>query len=146
MTLNLKILGIPLSKQSARFKVMKGKSGSSFVKSYQKKEVVDNERNIAFDVKSQLPLGFVPFDRPIGAKVLFVFPPLKNFSKKKMSELESGTVIHKDTKPDLTDNLMKGVFDAMEGIVFTNDSRICEVSSKKIYGFVPRTEIELFEL
>jgi Holliday junction resolvase RusA-like endonuclease len=146
VSLNLKILGTPSSKQSARFRIVKGKGGNNFVSSYQKKEVKDNERNIAYDVKSQLPLDFVPFDSPIGVKVLFVFPPLKSFSKKKMTELEEGKTIYKDAKPDLTDNLMKGVFDAMEGIVFTNDSRICTVESKKIFGFVPRTEITLFEL
>ena len=143
--LKLTILGIPKPKQSARFRIVKGK-GKSFVSSYQKKEVKDYERNLAFDVKSQLPKGFVPYDCPIGVKVLFVFPPLSSWSKKKLAELDKGKTIYKDKKPDLTDNLMKGAMDSLEGIVFVNDSRICEVQSKKIYGAVPRIELEFWEL
>ena len=110
--------------------------------------VIKNERNIAFDVKSQLPEGFVPFDSAIHVKrLLYVFPPQKNWSKKKLKELEEGKIIYKETKPDLTDNLNKGLFDAMNGIVFTDDSRICKMSDvEKIYGFVPRIEVEFEKL
>jgi len=143
--IKLKILGTPQSKQSARFRIS-GKGKKQFVQSYQKKSVKDNERNIAFDVKSQLAPGFVPYNNAIGVKVLFVFPPLKSWSKKKLAILESGEKIYKDTKPDLTDNLMKGLFDAMNGIVFTDDARVCKVESEKIFGFVPRTELVLISL
>lgn len=139
------ILGTPKPKQSARFRAVK-MGNKTFIKSYQKEEVEQNERNIAFDVKSQLPAGFVPFNKAIRTTVLFVFPPLSSFSKKKLQEVEEGKIIYKDTKPDLTDNLMKGLFDAMQGIVFTDDSRICQVSSQKIYGLVPRIEIEIEEI
>lgn len=141
-TIKFKILGVPQPKQSARFAIRKGRNGGSFMQKYQPKEVVQNERNIAFDVKSQLPEGFVPFDSALKVKVLFVFPPLKNFTKSKLNALTSGATIYKTTKPDLTDNLMKGTMDAMNGIVFTDDSIIAEVESKKIFGLVPRIEVE----
>ncbi len=140
--MKFKILGIPQSKQSARFRSMK-MGNKTIVKSYQKKEVVENERNIAFDIKSQLPSDFVPFDGPVSVKVTYVFPPQSNWTKKKMAELQAGKVFYKTTKPDLTDNLNKGLFDAMNGIVFVDDSRICLNESRKIYGLVPRTEVEL---
>ena len=141
------ILGTPQSKQSARFRIANKKgSDKKFIMSYQKKSVKDNELNIAYDVKSQLPKSYIPFDEPISVEVLFVFPPLKSWSKKKLSELESGKIIYKDTKPDLTDNLMKGLFDAMNKIVYTDDARVCEVSSKKIFGIVPRTEVTFNKL
>ncbi|TSE11303.1 RusA family crossover junction endodeoxyribonuclease [Aquimarina algiphila] len=141
--ISFKILGTPQAKQSARFRIAKGRNGKSFVSSYQKKEVVQNERNIAYDVKSQLPLNHIPYDNAIGVKVTFVFPPLKSWTKKKLAFLKEGGIIYKITKPDLTDNLMKGLFDAMGGIVFTDDARICKVSSTKIYGLVPRTEVTI---
>lgn len=146
MSIDLKILGIPQSKQSARFRIVKGKNGNNFVSSYQKKSVKDTEKNIAFDVKSQLPKGYIPYNEAIGVKVLFVFPPLKSWSKKLMARLEAGEKIYKEAKPDLTDNLMKGLFDAMNGIAFTDDSRICKVESEKIFGFVPRTEVMIYQL
>lgn len=143
--IKLKILGIPQPKQSARFKAQKfGKK--TFMKSYQPDKVIENERNLAFDAKSQIPEGFTPFGEAIKVKALFVFPPLKGFSKAKLNALSAGSTIYKTTKPDLTDNLMKGTMDALNGIVFTDDAVIAEVESKKIYGFIPRIELEFEKL
>lgn len=145
--MKLTIIGTPKSKQSARFRAIKSKkTGKTFVSSYQKKEVVDNEKNIAVDVKSQLPLSFIPFDEAIGVQILYVFPLLSNFTKRQKEFIDAGGIIYKDTKPDLTDNLNKGLFDACEGILYTNDSRICKVESIKIYGNEPRIELEIYKL
>ena len=143
--IKFKILGIPQPKQSARFKSQRY-GNKTFLKSFQPDKVIENERNIAFDVKSQLPLGFIPFCEAIKVKVLFVFPPLKGFSKSKLNALTSGATIYKTTKPDLTDNLMKGTMDALNGIVFTDDAIIAEVESKKVYGIIPRIELEFEKL
>lgn len=145
--MKLLILGTPVAKQSARFRaVTSKKTGKTFVSSYQKKEVVENEKSIALDVKSQLPLDFIPFDQPMGVKILYVFPVLSSFSKKQKEFIEIGGIVYKDTKPDLTDNLNKGLFDACEGILYVNDSRICKVESTKIYGTTPRIELEIYKL
>lgn len=140
--IKFKILGVPQPKQSARFAMRPGKNGKSFIHKYQTQKVVENERNIAYDVKSQLPEDFLPFSEALKVKVLFVFPPLKSFNKAKLNALSAGTMMYKITKPDLTDNLMKGTMDALNGIVYTDDSIIAEVESKKIYGLVPRIELE----
>ncbi len=140
--LKLIVLGVPQSKQSARFRIVKKKSGQQFISSYQTKKVKDNEKNIAFDVKSQLPKKFQVLDEPIGVKVKFMFPPLKSWTKKLTKTLENGEKIYKPQKPDLTDNLMKGLFDAMNGIVFKDDSCVCKVESEKYFDFIPRTEME----
>lgn len=145
MKIALKILGIPQPKQSARFKIQKF-GNKQFAKAYQPDKVIQNERNIAFDVKSQLPKGFVPFTTALKVKVLFVFPPLKSWTKKTQQEFESGEKIYKISRPDLTDNLMKGTMDAMTGIVYTDDAVVAKVESEKIYGTVPRIEIEFEEL
>lgn len=142
-TLKFKILGIPTPKQSARFKIQKTGAGKQFVKSYQKKGIQDKEYNIAFDIKSQLPVGHVPLDCPLKLKAMFVYPIPKSWSKKKIEEFKSGKVFYKDTRPDLQDNLMKLPSDAMSGIVYTDDSRVCVTETQKIYGEVPRIEIEI---
>ena len=138
--IEFKILGIPSPKQSARF-YAKNISGKTMIESYQKKEVVEKERNIAFDVKSQLPEGFIPYDCPLSIEVLFVFPLLSSMKKAVRQAIEEGVIVYKPTKPDLQDNLMKILADSMNGIVFVDDSRICKVSSQKIYGLIPRTEV-----
>ncbi|NAW50384.1 RusA family crossover junction endodeoxyribonuclease [Elizabethkingia argentiflava] len=139
--IKLTILGTPQPKQSARFRAVKSRD-KVFVRSYQKKEVVENEKKIAFTAKTQLPKGFKPFSEALKVRVLFVFPPLKSFSKAKMNALATGVVMYKTTKPDLTDNLMKSTMDALNGIVFTDDAIISEVESKKIFGLIPRIELE----
>lgn len=142
--INLKILGTPTPKQSARFRIIKGKKGD-FISSYQKKSVKDAANSIALQIKPQLPKDFKIIDTPMSMDVLFVFPPLKSWSKKKLEELKSGAIIYKDTKPDV-DNTTKNLLDPMEGLVFTNDSRICKITIQKIFGLEPRTEINFFEL
>jgi len=54
-------------------------------------------------------------------------------------------VIYKTTKPDLVDNLMKGLFDAMKGVVFIDDALVCKTETEKIYGLVPCTIIDIYE-
>lgn len=145
--MKLVILGTPKAKQSARFRAITSKeTGKTFISSYQKKEVVENEKNIALAIKSQLPLGFIPYDEAVGVKILYVFPLLSSFNKKQKEFIDQGGIIYKDTKPDLTDNLNKGLFDSCEGVLYTNDSRICKVESTKIYGTQPRIELEIYKL
>lgn len=135
------ILGTPQPKQSARFRTVRA-GEKTFVKSYQKKEVVENERNIAFDIKSKLPAGFKPFDGPLKVTMLFVFPPLSSWPQKKMAQMNAGATIYKDKKPDI-DNLQKSVCDAMQGVVYINDSQIVDMHCTKIFGPVPMIEIEV---
>jgi len=131
------ILGIPFAKQSFRFT----KTGIK----YQPKEVKEKQKSIKQQIIEQLPPNFYPFSCPIVVtELLFVFPPLKSFSKKKMKMLEDGGYILKGTAPDV-DNLCKAFFDAMGGVVFQKDSQVCEIRNmKKVYGIKPRIEIELF--
>lgn len=143
MKVYFKILGIPKPKQSFRMGVNKHTGN---IMKYQSKKVTDEHNNIKFDIMSQLPAGFVPLDCPLAMRCIFVFPLPKTTTKKKREFMAAGNILYKDTRPDLQDNLTKGVADAMEGVVFINDSRIAQVESKKIYGDVPRTELWIWEL
>lgn len=144
-TFEFLILGTPVPKQSARFRVQKFGNKTAVV-SYQSKKVKKAEQNTAFDVKSQLPDSFELLDCPLEANVVFVFHPPKGWPKYKKEALRNGNIFYKETRPDLTDNLMKGLFDAMQGIVFSDDSRIVKVSSMKIYGYQPMTSVTIKEL
>ncbi len=142
------IPGIPKPKQSARFAYRPTKDGKGFIHKYQKKEVVDNENNIKSIVILQLPEGFQPFSGPIKInKLHYIFPPLKSFKKSEISFIQTGGLIYKSTKPDLTDNLQKGLFDALEGIIFYNDSQVCWMDNvKKYYGLKPMIILEIEEI
>lgn len=140
--ISLTILGEPKAKQSVRVGLRKNNAGKTFIQKYKNEEVGQYERNIAYDVKSQLPKDFVPFREALSVRATFTFPILKSFSKTKIKAIEQGEIYYKTTKPDLTDNLMKGTMDALNGIVFTDDSIIAKVDSVKIYGVVPKIELE----
>lgn len=140
--MTLTILGVPFSKQSARH------TRSGMV--YQTKRVKEAENSVRWQVINQLPSGFIPFSKGVKVtKLWYIFPPTKKLlgSKKRVKQLEAGKKFIKTTKPDLTDNLNKGLFDAMQGIVYNNDSQICEINNvMKCYGLKPRIEIVLEEV
>jgi len=146
--ISLFIPGVPQPKQSARFRIIKPMNGKAFVGSYQTKEVKETEKTIRSIVISQLPKGFQPFTKGINiTKLHYSFPPLKSFSKKILARINSGEEIIKTTKPDLTDNLNKGVFDALQGLIYLNDSQICGLDNcKKFYSNMPGISLIMEEI
>ncbi len=88
---------------------------------------------------------YLPFKgRLMVNKLVFIFSPIASLKAAEKKSIEAGNYVYKDTKPDLTDNLPKLVFDALEGEVFENDSRIVrENNIYKVYGKSPGVFIEL---
>jgi len=137
-TLSFEILGIPFAKQSFRFT----KAGLR----YQPAEIRAKQDNVRVQIINQLPKGFKPFTKKVEVlAITFVFPPIVKLNKHEMDLInKQKAYIDKTTKPDLTDNLMKGIFDAMEGIVYVNDGLICKVEyCAKVFGSVPGTFLKL---
>jgi len=140
MLLYLKFSGEPKAVQSFRFT----RAG----RKYQPKEVVEWKNWIKLQALRRIEeiRGFEKFTGPVSVTVNFVFPPLKSFSKKKMATLVAGEKIYKTTKPDLSDNLMKGLIDALSGIIWDRDQQIVEVVSMKVYGLEAKTEVWVKEI
>ena len=147
--IKLIIPGGPLAKQSARFY---SRGGRMF--SYQPKAIVDNKAKIALYAKKQLPKGFKTIISPIRVvRLYFMFKPLSSHSKAVLGQIRewdecpmADMFVYKTTKPDI-DNLIKGTADALEGIVFKNDSQICQyLDVRKGYSYEPRTELWLEEI
>ena len=66
----------------------------------------------------------------------------KSFSMAKIKAAEKGD-IRPGTRPD-TDNYLKGVADALRGIVWRDDSQVVDMYCGKWYSTKPRTEIEVY--
>lgn len=87
-------------------------------------------------------LDYLPeklFDGPLSLECIFYRMKPKSKSKK---------CLYPDTKPDL-DNLCKSVTDALEGLIYTNDSRFVDKLLKKRYcvdGQVPHVDIIIREV
>jgi Holliday junction resolvase RusA-like endonuclease len=63
----------------------------------------------------------------------------KSTSKKQQRMMAAGEILP-TKKPDL-DNLVKLVKDALEGVIYGNDSQICNTRASKIYTDQPMTII-----
>jgi len=101
----------------------------------------------ASKIKADLALQLVGqkitlLEGPVYARITFYMPIRASMSKKKKASLK-GT--HHVKKPDI-DNLQKLYFDLLEGIAYTRDSQIAEVTAKKVYDTDPRVEIELLAM
>lgn len=137
MEIKIVIPGIPIPKQSFRFGLMKTKTGIPIVRKYQPKEIVNQKNHIIARLKALLPYDYQPSENPLIIHECTFYFPFRKSSK----DYEGKP---KTTKPDVTDNLLKGLIDAMQGIVFVNDSQIWKmVNVRKVYSENPRTEITI---
>lgn len=50
------------------------------------------------------------------------------------------------TKKIDCDNLAKAILDSLNGIAYKDDSQVCELSVRKMYGEVPKVIVLLTEL
>jgi len=64
-------------------------------------------------------------------------------AKKKKSALMME--FYPTTKPD-ADNVIKAVFDGMNGIVYGDDKQVCHISAIKIYSLTPQVKVTISEL
>ena len=142
-SITLQFDGEPKAVQSCRFAHVGG-----FMRKYQPKTTTEWKGYIRLATQSQVPDGWTPIDGPIAImRALFVFSPPKSLKKADRTAIECGACLPKFTKPDLTDNLFKGLIDAMAGLVFVDDSRICKLDNvSKVYGNKPGITITFQEM
>lgn len=83
-------------------------------------------------------------DGPVSVKIkLFIKIPA-SFNKKKKDEARNGE-IRPTSRPDI-DNYIKAICDAMNGIVYNDDSQVVKMTAEKYYSELPRAEVEVIQL
>ncbi|WLR44526.1 RusA family crossover junction endodeoxyribonuclease (plasmid) [Bacillus carboniphilus] len=80
---------------------------------------------------------------PLSLEVIVYKPSLKKFSKKKKVAAEQGK-LRPITKPDV-DNYVKGVKDALNKVIWNDDSQVVDLKVSKFYSEEPRVEIKVEE-
>jgi Holliday junction resolvase RusA-like endonuclease len=86
-----------------------------------------------------------PNKSAIEASMTFYMPIPQSWSKKKQQAHTGDNVPH-ISKPDI-DNLEKGLYDSLNGIIFKDDGQIYKVKEKaKYYSDTPRIECEFTEV
>lgn len=74
---------------------------------------------------------------------LYVTPPASWSQKKQRAALEGA--IFPTSKPDV-DNVVKGIFDACNDIVWRDDKQACDVTVRKRYATTARATVQVKEL
>jgi Holliday junction resolvase RusA-like endonuclease len=80
----------------------------------------------------------------IKAEMDFYFTIPKSTSRKKRALMISGE-IRPVKRPD-TDNVIKSVTDAINGLAYNDDSQIVEIVARKWYGEQPKAVVKLTEI
>ena len=108
-----------------------------FTQTYMPSEYIKHKEQVALHVKSRLPANFQLLETALRLIVTFYMPIPKSLSNKRKTAINGKPHIK---KPD-TDNLIKTYKDALESILYVNDSIICEEHIKKLYSDQPRIEL-----
>lgn len=102
---------------------------------YEIKAIKDYKRQIAEIVRQKMALEkleIIAKDTPISVTTDFFFSTPKSWSRKKTIRAVTGRIAH-TTKPDC-DNLFKAVTDALNGVLWSDDSQIVSASVTKKYA------------
>lgn len=131
--------GKPKAVQSFRFA-----NAGNFARKYQPSETVEWKNYIKLLALQQLPEDFSIIENaPIKIIGTFVFPIPSGMKKSLVRAIEAGGIVYHTKKPDLTDNLMKGLSDSLTGIVWKDDSLIAVNNTQKYYGLEPKIILEI---
>ena len=135
---SFQVLGAPVGKGRPKF----ARRGN-FVQAYTPTKTKDYEALVQ-EAATKAMRGKFAFDGAVQINFgIFIEPP-KSWSKKKRADALNG-VIYPTTKPDW-DNIVKGVQDACNGIVFVDDKQIINSSMTKRYAEIARVEVMAYEV
>lgn len=82
-----------------------------------------------------------PLDGPVAVIVDMACQVPASWSKKKAAQALAGQ-IHPTTKPD-QDNVLKALFDGLNGVTWRDDVQVVEIVSRKRYAETPGLHVEI---
>lgn len=105
------------------------------------KKTRDAEKRIASAAKAAMS-GMSPVSVPLVMLVECVFPVPVSYTAKMRREIESGARV--PPKVD-ADNLAKTAADALNGVVYVDDSQVCLLLAQKRYGEEAQLWVRVFQ-
>ena len=110
----------------------------------EKTRVFEEAMRFEFMASNSEPMPVYPKETPLKASVTIGVSIPKSYSKKKHA-LCRDRVLTPAKKPDI-DNILKAVFDSLNGFAFADDSQIIEIYAEKFYSEEPFVEVTIDEL
>lgn len=83
-------------------------------------------------------------EKPLDMYLFIALPIPASWSKKKQCMAQEGLILP-TTKPD-SSNILKGVEDALNGVVYKDDSQIVRTHVVKMYAFNPAIQVVIQEV
>jgi len=135
--MTIQVPGIPVGKGRPRMTVRGGHP-----RAYTPEKTVRYENLVRTTFMNDYP-DAVPLDVPVRVDIYAFFPIPKSWSKKKKASAVDGFV---SKKPDI-DNLIKSIFDGLNGVAWTDDAMVASVLAEKNYtDKMPRCYITITTL
>ena len=121
MTVSFFVAGTPRPKGSMRSVPYQRKDGKMGVRVFNDNPATKQWQDLVRIRAKEAMRGRDPIDGPVSVTATFLMPQLKRPRKRP------------DRKPDL-DKLVRAVLDSLEGVAFTNDSRVTSLTARKYYA------------
>ena len=134
-----KIPGEPKGKGRPRF----ARAGN-YVRTYTPDETVSYENLIKVEYQRQCRDKFYFKGTPLSATVVAYYSIPSSTSKKKKKLMLDGQI--RPIKKVDVDNLLKVIFDSLNGVAYADDIQIVECTVYKYFAQIPRVEVSLAEV
>ena len=117
----------------------------SYVHTYtpEKTRIFEEAIRFEFMASNCEAMPVYPKEVPLKATVVIGTAIPKSYSKKKREMCREG-LIAPSKRPDL-DNILKSIFDALQGDAFVDDSQIVSIRAEKIFSEKPFVEVVIDE-
>lgn len=135
------IPGAPVAKGRPRFTAQNAQNASG--RAYTPKRTRTYEADVASLARAVLGL-LAPCNTAVQMTLVCFVPIPASWAEEKKARARAG-LIYPTGKPDL-DNFEKAITDGCNGIVFKDDSQICDVVKSKRYSDSPRVHVRFFAL
>lgn len=136
-TVTFIVYGIPVPKARPRFRRI-----GNFVSTYTAAKTKTYEDSVREAARSAMGSS-EPLETPVSVYCYIRCPIPASYSKKRKQACLDG--IEKPTHRPDADNTFKSVSDAMNGIVYKDDSQIINIHITKVYAETPAVEVLVAE-
>lgn len=134
-TIEFVVPGTPVGKGRPKF----ARRGN-FVTTYTPEKTASYENLVKVKAEEAMQ-GHPIFEGPVSVEIILLVTPPASWSQKKQREALAGTVFP-TSKPDV-DNVLKGIMDACNEIVFKDDKQAVDVMVKKRYDHMARAFVRV---
>ena len=137
MQIHFQVEGDPKGKGRPRFSRV-----GSFTKVYTDKQTLSYEAMIAFFAKQAMGVTDL-LETPVSVFLYVRLPVPQSYSKKRREACLGGTE-KPCKKPDI-DNIAKTYLDAMNGVIFVDDTQVVDLHVKKLYSDKAGVDVMVME-